>query len=81
MTANRIWQAVADAAERLGVRAVEERGARLADDLVMAFPEIAVSGEAGRVVLQAPGLRQRAFGSRRRSPDPRLAGLATGDGR
>ena len=41
----------------------------------------ALTAEAGPdgVALRGPGLRARAFGSRRRSADPRIAGLGRGE--
>jgi hypothetical protein len=39
------------------------------------FPDVTAVAGADAVVLRAPGLVARALGSRRRAPDPRLAGL------
>lgn len=60
-------RAVQDAGEMLALRAIAVAGvdAEMMD---------------GVVRLRARGLRARAFGSRRRAADPRLAGLVTGDG-
>ncbi len=76
---NRLWQDVAAAAARAGEARVRVRRAGLARDLAAALPDVAVSDDGEAVRLQAPGLLARAFGSRRRAPDARLIGLATGD--
>jgi hypothetical protein len=65
-------------AQRLGEAAVDAAKAGLVARLVEAAPEIAVTTEAAAVVLTAPGLVPRVFGSRRRGADPRLAGLLGG---
>jgi hypothetical protein len=65
-------------AQRLGEAAVDVAKAGLAARLAETVPEIAVTTEAAAVVLSAPGLVPRVFGSRRRGPDPRLAGLLGG---
>ena len=69
------------------LRAIEARGvaaARLATQragaaLIAAaeaeLPQVSVSVAGNDVLLSAPGLRARAFGSRRALPDPRLMGL------
>jgi hypothetical protein len=65
-------------ARRLGAAAVDAATASLALRIVEAAPEIAVTTQAAAVVLSAPGLVPRVFGSRRRGADPRLAGLLGG---
>lgn len=67
------------AAQRLGAAAVDAATAGLAARLAAAAPEIAVTTQDAAVVLSAPGLVPRVFGSRRRGPDPRLAGLLGGE--
>ncbi|TRW14363.1 hypothetical protein [Glacieibacterium frigidum] len=65
------------------LRAIEVRGrdaaARAGDALAAAaiaeLPGVAVTRDGADVLLTAPGLRARAFGSRRSLPDPRLTGL------
>lgn len=65
-------------AQRLGEAAVDAATAGLAARIAAAAPEIAVTTDAAAVVLTAPGLVPRVFGSRRRGPDPRLSGLLGG---
>ena len=65
-------------AQRLRAAAVDAATAGLAARIDVAAPEIAVTTEAAAVVLTAPGLVPRVFGSRRRGADPRLAGLLGG---
>ena len=65
-------------AQRLGAAAVDTATAGLAARIAEFAPEIAVTTEAAAVVLTAPGLVPRVFGSRRRGADPRLAGLLGG---
>jgi hypothetical protein len=67
-----------DVARRLGDAAVATAGERLAARIAEAAPEIAVNSSDGVVVLQAPRLVPRIFGSRRRGADPRLAGILPG---
>jgi len=76
------FQTLLRAIEARGV-AVAQAATRRAGDALFAaavaeMPRVAVSREGEDVVLAAPGLRQRAFGSRRALPDPRLTGLARG---
>jgi hypothetical protein len=61
-------QAAADAAV---ASVCEDIAARTLADL----PGVAATTTDGAVVLTAPGLRARAFGTRRRAADPRFAGL------
>ena len=63
-------------AGRLGEAEAGRRLEGLAGQVAGAFPEIEVRREGERLVLVAPGLRQRAWGTRTKGPDPRLAMLA-----
>ncbi|PZN97387.1 MAG: hypothetical protein DCF31_01095 [Alphaproteobacteria bacterium] len=72
-----IWRAAAAAAASAGARLAQARGAAMAADVGAAFPAIEAVAEAERVVLRAPGLRARLFGTRRRGPDLRLVSLLT----
>jgi hypothetical protein len=65
-------------AERLGEAAVDAATASLAARIAATAPEIEVTTQDAALVLSAPGLVPRVFGSRRRGPDPRLAGLLGG---
>lgn len=65
-------------ARRLGEAAVARAMERVAARVAALAPEIAVTTRDGAVVLTAPGLVPRVFGSRRRGPDPRLAGIVGG---
>jgi hypothetical protein len=65
-------------ARRLGDAAMATAGERLAVRVAEVVPEIVVSNRDGAVVLSAPGLVPRVFGSRRRGADPRLAGILGG---
>jgi hypothetical protein len=65
-------------AERLGAAAVDAATTSLAARVAAAAPEIVMTTQDAAVVLSAPGLVSRVFGSRRRGPDPRLAGLLGG---
>jgi hypothetical protein len=62
----------------LGDAAVATASERLAARVADAAPEIVVSSGNGALVLSAPGLVPRVFGSRRRGADPRLAGILAG---
>jgi hypothetical protein len=42
------------------------------------LPGVSVTENGDDVVLDAPGLRARAFGSRRRPADPRVIALVAG---
>jgi hypothetical protein len=65
-------------ARHLGEAAVATAGEQLAARVVEAAPEIAVSRHDEALVLSAPGLVPRIFGSRRRGADSRLAGILAG---
>jgi hypothetical protein len=65
-------------ARRLGEAAVATAMDRVATRVAALAPEIAVTTRDGAVVLTAPGLVPRVFGSRRRGPDLRLAGVLGG---
>jgi hypothetical protein len=65
-------------ARRLGDAAVEAASEQLAARIAVAAPDIAIIARDGAVVLSAPGLMPRLFGSRRRGADPRLAGILAG---
>ncbi len=68
-------------------RQLAQRGAALAATLIdrlaaavitiaeVDLPGVAVTRRDDGVVLQAPGLRARALGTRRTPPDPRLSAL------
>ncbi len=84
MSGANLLAGLALAGEAAAGRAKAAAGGRLAERLAAAFPEVEVVPEPEALVLRAPGLRARAFGSRRRAADPRLMGLAAqfarGDG-
>ena len=63
---------------RLGDAAVVSAMDRVAARVAALAPEIAVTTRDGAVVLTAPGLMPRVFGSRRRGPDPRLSAILGG---
>jgi hypothetical protein len=65
-------------ARRLGDAAVAAAMDNVAARVAAMAPEIAVTTRDDAVVLTAPGLVPRVFGSRRRGPDPRLAGMLGG---
>lgn len=50
-------------------------GAALVAAAVAELPGVTVAATGDDVALSAPGLRARAFGSRRKAADPRVAGL------
>lgn len=80
MSAERVLGGVMAKAEAAARQAVRDAGE------VLALRAIAIAGVdaemMGDVVrLRGRGLRARAFGSRTRAADPRLAGLVSGDGR
>ncbi len=79
MSGDSVWRGVRQVAEQAGAQAVADARGVLAARAEAAFPEIAVTIAPDGIVLQAPGLVARAFGSRRRAPDPRLAGLTLGE--
>jgi hypothetical protein len=78
MTVGTLGGGVVATAERAGAAAVAAASARLAARLAIEAPEITVTVRDGEVRLVAPGLVPRAFGSRRRGPDPRLLVLVGG---
>lgn len=63
---------------RLGQAAVTAAMDSVAVRVAAVAPEIAVTTRDDAVVLTAPGLVPRVFGSRRRGPDPRLAAIVGG---
>jgi hypothetical protein len=79
MNSDRIVRALASAATVGAEKAVARATADVADHAARRFPEVAVEQAPGRIWLRGRGLLARAFGSRRRAADPRLAGLTTGD--
>jgi hypothetical protein len=76
MSGDALAAALARAGEAAACAAIDRAEAALADAAAQTLPGVAVDREAGLVRLSAPGLADRAFGSRRRAADPRLAGLA-----
>jgi hypothetical protein len=84
MSGTGILAGLVEAGEAAAGRATTAAGGRLAERLAAAFPEVAVVPQPEAVLLRAPGLRARAFGSRQRAADPQLMGLAAhfarGDG-
>ena len=81
MTADRTWRGAVAAAERAGDRRVRARGVVLADELAATLPGVAITADDHAVVLRAPGLRARAFGTRRRAADPGFVGIGRGESR
>lgn len=59
----------------VAVAAAVRAGDALAAAAIAELAHVAVSRDGSDVLLCAPGLRARAFGSRRALPDPRLTGL------
>lgn len=59
----------------VAVAAVTRAGDALAAAAIAELPGVAVARDGSDVLLTAPRLRARAFGSRRALPDPRLTGL------
>ncbi|WP_419813847.1 hypothetical protein [Glacieibacterium sp.] len=55
--------------------ATRRAGAALVAAAAAELPGVTVTSVGDDVVLEAPGLRARAFGSRRRAADPRVARL------
>lgn len=55
--------------------ATARAGAALVALAVAELPGVMVTAAGDDVVLSASGLRARAFGSRRKAADPRVAGL------
>ena len=76
------FQMLLRAIEARGAAAAKAAGARAADALLVAaiaeLPDVVVTRDGDDILLTAPGLHARAFGSRRAAPDPRLVGLAKG---
>jgi hypothetical protein len=77
MSADAIMRGVAGAGAAAGQAAVAQASVALAGRLLVEFPDITTDVTGGDVRLRAPGLVARAFGSRHRTADPRLAGLLT----
>jgi hypothetical protein len=59
-----------------GNAAVDRAGDGIVSVARADVPGIAATYDHGTVTLTAPGLRTRAFGTRRQCADPRIAGLA-----
>lgn len=77
MSADRVLQQAAAAADVAGAAAVGERVAAIADQVRLDFPGVTAMAADDGVWLTAPGLVPRAFGGRHHAADPRLAGLVT----
>lgn len=76
-----VLRGVAAAAEGRAAAAIDRAARTLAARAAERFPALEADAEAGRVRLRGSGLLARAFGSRRRAADPRLAALVIGDDR
>ncbi|MBC7520235.1 MAG: hypothetical protein H7268_03965 [Sandarakinorhabdus sp.] len=79
MNSDRIVRGLAAAATVAADAGVARATADVADRATRRFPEIAVEQAPGTIWLRGRGLLARAFGTRRRAADPRLADLTTGD--
>ena len=83
MSVETVLRGVASRGEAAGAEAVPRAGDLLATRVAAALPDVAVRVENAAVVLQAPGLVARAFGTRHRAADAWLSCLAAivaGDG-
>lgn len=78
MSGEAVWRGAWAAAAAAGDRQVAAASGVIAARAA-ALPGIVATVERDAVVLSGQGLLARAFGSRRRAADPRLAGLASGD--
>ena len=79
MNSDRIVRGMMAAATAGADAAVARATADVAARATRRFPEIAVEQAPGTIRLRGRGLLARAFGTRRRAADPRLADLGTGD--
>ncbi len=75
MSVDAVLRHVAALGDTAGAAVVANAGNLIAARVAAAFPDIAVTTEDQAVVLQAPGLVARAFGTRHRAADPRLSSL------
>lgn len=62
-------------AEAAGAHGAARAADALAERVGRELPGLRTEATPTAVILTAPGLQARAFGSRRRAADPRLAGL------
>ncbi len=70
--------AVAAAGERLAAAAVTSATERLAGQIAADHDDIALAVSVDSIILTAPGLGARVYGTRQRDRDPRLASLLMG---
>jgi hypothetical protein len=80
MNADAVLGGVTARGEAVAAAAVPAAAERLAAAVAAALPDVSVTAENAAVMLRAPGLVARAFGTRHRAADPRLAGLVAGGG-
>ncbi len=76
MTVDSLLHDFAAQGEMAGAAAVANVADQLAERIAATFPDIAVTAGEAAVLLTAPGLVARAFGTRRRAADPRLSNVA-----
>lgn len=79
MMSDRIVRGLAASATAAADAAVARATADVAARVDRRLPEILVEQAPGTIWLRGRGLLARAFGTRRRASDPRLADFATGD--
>ena len=77
MSDGAVLQSLVGAAEMATGAAVDRAVQALAARVATEFPELIVETGDDLIRLRSRGLAARAFGSRHRAADPRLAGLVT----